>query len=214
MKSTPDLAARARARLGAGMDKITESVRPGPAERAVAEEAKSKYYDLVIVPPAGRNAIQRMLMGSRVATIVRNLPASVLIARRTPPVIRNILAAVSGGANSAPVVRKSSELARSLGATLTFIYIRSDVPVPGNADGNSDEGLDAVRELLKSHAENATLLIRDGFIVDEILREMDTGAHDLLIAGAPSSPKSESWARENVVERILLQCPAPILVAR
>ena len=58
-------------------------------------------YGLVIVPPAGRNALTRMLKGSRVATVVRSVKASVLVARRPPQRVRTILAAISGGDPSA-----------------------------------------------------------------------------------------------------------------
>lgn len=214
VSANPGLMSHASTRCAAFASNLSESVLAGPAERAVTEEVRQRKYDLVIVPPAGRNAIQRMLKGSRVATLVRRLPASVLVARRPPSQIRTILAAISGGAASDAVVQQSSTLARALGAKLTFLHVSDEISVPGARPQGELEPLDRIQLSMQSRGAPGTLLVRDGIVVDEILREMDTGAHDLLMVGAPSTPESERWARENVVERIILHCPAPVYVVR
>lgn len=209
------LLARARDRL-AGTRALREVVRPGPAERALLAEASERTYALLVVPPAGRNAIQRMLKGSRVATVVRSLPAPVLIARRPPPRLQRILAAVSGDRATA-VVAAASELGGGLGARVDYVYVASEVTLPFApeetpvAGAGGPDGLAAVRALLAQHGAAGSLVIREGLVVDEVLDAFESGAYDLLIVGAGSGERVP-FGSEDLTERILLRSSGSTLV--
>ncbi len=123
------LLARARARLP-GIASLEAKTESGPAEKAIRAEVVAHRYHLVIVPPAGRNALQRMLKGSRVAAVVRSVPASVLVARRPPARLERILAALSGGAASRSVVEAAIEMEQASGAHATFLHVASEVALP------------------------------------------------------------------------------------
>jgi len=217
----PGLLARARACLGEAGETASEAVAPGPAERAIVREAASGAYGLVIVPPAGRNAIQRMIRGSRMASVVRSVHASVLVAKRPPAAIPRLLAAVSDGPLLRPVLREAAALARGLGARVDALHVVSDVALPFGPHGSVAPGGDPkedVAAVIRAAAREAgigtELLLREGLVVDEVLAEVDTGAYPLLAIGGPPESRSEGWAREHVTERILLQCPASVLVVR
>ena len=93
-------------------------------------QAEATAYGLVVVPPAGRNAWQRMIKGSRVATVVREVHCPVLVARRPPPQLDRILAAVSGGAATEEVVAAAAELARGLNGHVDYLHVTSEVALP------------------------------------------------------------------------------------
>jgi nucleotide-binding universal stress UspA family protein len=220
----PGLLARARARLAVTGAALEEKASPGPAERAILEESKAHSYDLIIVPPAGRNALTRMLKGSRVATVVRSVRASVLVARRPPARLSRILAAVSGGAASEAVVASALRLESALGARATFLHVASEIALPFERPAGSAEeavakkgvapGTDPAedaRRLLQ--ARGRALVEREGLVVDEVIAEVEQGAHDLLVVGAPPL-RDRSWGREDTTERLLLACPTSILVVR
>jgi nucleotide-binding universal stress UspA family protein len=214
-RDDPELLERARARL-AGAGALRDVVRPGPAERAVVSEAAQRAYSLLVVPPAGRNAIQRMLKGSRVATVVRSVPAPVLVARRPPPRLERILAAVSGG-RAAAVVAAASELGAGLGARVDYLHVASEVALPYAPDqtpaagaGGADS-LAAVRALLAGRAASESLLVREGLVVDEVLETFESGAYDLLVVGAGSGERGP-FGSEDVTERILLGSSGSTLV--
>ena len=57
----------------------------------------------------------------------------------------------------------------------------------------------------------ANVVRREGLVVDEVLEELDHGAHQLLVIGA-AHDEAKSWGREDVTERLLLGCPASTLV--
>lgn len=212
----PELLPRYRQAL-AGAESIEERQRPGPAERAVIAETAAHGYGLVIVPPAGRGAIARLLKGSRVASVVRQARAPVLVARRPPERISRVLAALSERASAGPVCRAAAAIAKDLGARLALVHVASEIVLPGAgrtpAAGGSapaPPSEDGVRRLLAACEVDAELHLRDGLVVEEILAEVENGAHELLVAGAQEP--DEGLGREPVGERLLLRCPVSMLV--
>lgn len=209
----PGLLARARVRLGV-TGSVQEIVLHGPAERAMVAEATARHFDLLVVPPAGRGAVARMLKGSRVATVVRSVRAMVLVARRPPARLDRVLAAVSGGRSTAPVIRVASALARGLGAELRFVHVASEVALPraGEAAHPAGGPVESVRRMLAAAGEPSELAVREGLVVEEVLEEFEHGAHHILVLGMRGEAAPKSWGREDVTERILLRCPGSTLI--
>jgi nucleotide-binding universal stress UspA family protein len=213
LAADPQLLERARKALAGGA--VEELTLPGPAEHAVVAEANRRPYDLVIVPPAGRGAIQRMLKGSRIATIVRALRAPVLVARRPPERIERVLAGVPRGRGALVVCRAAAELADALGAQVAFLHVSSEVALPYHPHDPdyrrrpdaAEDGRRALRELERPER----LLVREGLVMDEVLVEFEHGAHQLLVLGA-SPEASQGWGREDVTGKILQRCPGSTLV--
>jgi len=211
----PGLLSRARGAVD-GVALVEERRAPGPAERAILKEAARGSFDLVIVPPAGRGALSRMLKGSRVASVVKSVGTSVLVARRPPARLHRILAAVSGGGATAAVVTGALQMEQALGASACFLHVASEVALPyeparpaAAAAAPADETTRA-RQALASAGRD--LVVREGLVVEEILAELEQGAHDLLVAGASAS--ESGWGREDVTERVLLRCPTSMLIVR
>jgi nucleotide-binding universal stress UspA family protein len=218
------LLARARTRFSGRSGGVEEKTAAGPAERAVGGEAESGAYGLVLVPPAGRNALQRLLRGSRVATVVRSVKADVLVARRPPARIDRILAALSGGPFTRTVARTALELGRALGAETRFLHVVSEIVLPFGGHGAREAVPDAreaardperrVRAALRELGAEASLAAQEGLVVDEVLAEMENGAYPLLVVGARSGGASSGWGADDLAVRILLHCPASVLVVR
>jgi nucleotide-binding universal stress UspA family protein len=213
----PTLVERARARLlpAAPVDVLT---RPGPAERAVIEEARGRGYGLLVVPPAGRGAVARMLKGSRVATVVRSARAPVLVARRPPERIQRVLGALSGRHTTEAVLEASLAWETGPDSRASFVHVRSEVPLPlGTADAPAARevpgarDLDAARASLAAAGRVGDLQLRDGLVVEETLDAFEAGAFHLLVVGAHGEG-SEGFGREDVTERLLLGCPGSTLV--
>ena len=209
----PGLLEHARVRLGA-VGSAQEVVLHGPAERAMVAEATARHFDLLVVPPAGRSAVARLLKGSRVATVVRSVRAPVLVARRPPARLDRVLAAVSGGRSTAPVISVAKTLAHGLGAELRFVHVASEVALPRGGEAAHPAGapLESVREMLATGGKPADLAVREGLVVEEVIEEFEHGAHHLLVLGMRGEAAPSSWGREDVTERILLRCPGSTLI--
>lgn len=218
LAAEPALLARAREALAAAA-RVEERTRGGPAEKAVVAEARQARYDLVVVPPAGRGAIRRMLQGSRVAAVVRSVRAPVLVARRPPARLVRVLAALSGGRLAARVC----EAALGLGAAaadITFLHVAASVPVPfrppagkgkpaaAPADGGNEVA--AARAALARVQPGVGLTVREGLVVEEVVAEFEAGAYDVLVVGAHAP--EPGWGVEDVTERLLLGCPGSVLI--
>jgi nucleotide-binding universal stress UspA family protein len=209
----PSLFARARTRLGSAT--VETLTRPGPAERAVIEEARERHYGLVVVPPAGRGAVARMLKGSRVANVVRRARAPVLVARRPPDRMERVLGALSGGDTTEAVLEAALAWEERPGARAAFVHVRSEVPLP-----HGDSALpelpgpaehEAARSALAARGRASDLQLRDGLVVEETLDVFESGAFHLLVIGAHGE-SSAGFGREDVTERLLLICPGSTLI--
>ena len=210
----PSLLERARSRLGSAT--VETLTRPGPAERAVIEEAREHRYGLLVVPPAGRGAVARMLKGSRVANVVRRARAPVLVARRPPERMERVLAALSGRDTMEAVLEAAIAWEEPSGARAAFVHVRSEVPLPhGEPEVPPDSPVpaehDAVRDALAALGRGADLQMRDGLVVEETLDVFESGAFHLLVIGAHGE-ESAGFGREDVTERLLLGCPGSTLI--
>jgi len=208
----PSLLERARSRLGSSL--VETLTRPGPAERAVIDEARERRYGLLVVPPAGRGAVARMLKGSRVANVVRRARAPVLVARRPPERMERVLGALSGRDTTAAVLEAALAWEEHPGARAAFVHVRSEVPLPHGdaAPPPGAPGADQqVRAALAARGRAADLQLRDGLVVEETLDVFESGAFQLLVIGAHGE-ESAGFGREDVTERLLLGCPASTLI--
>jgi nucleotide-binding universal stress UspA family protein len=209
---------RAAGRL-AGARAVRRVVRPGPPRRAIVAEAEAQRYDLIVLPPAGRNALQRMIRGSRVATVVRRVHAPVLVARHPPARVERILAAVSGGAATDAVVSWAAELGAGLGAHVDYLHVSSEValPFPPHGEGGTrvpppPDALHSAQAALARAGGSGSLIVREGLAVDEVLDAFESGSYDLLVAGSSPEVGHERVGREHATERIVLGCPGSTLV--
>jgi nucleotide-binding universal stress UspA family protein len=215
VERSPHLLSVARARFE-GVRALEERTARGPAEAAIGAAVAAGRFDLIVVPPAGRNALERMLKGSRVAKVVRSVETSVLVARRPPERLERILAAVSGGAGTRRVALAALQLEALTGARAAFLHVASEVTLPYEpeagvaAGGHPPDPARDAREILRALGRD--LEVREGLVVQELLAEVEHGAYDMLVVGAPS--ESGGWAREDVAERLLLGCPTSVLIAR
>jgi nucleotide-binding universal stress UspA family protein len=210
----PSLLDRARSRLGSAV--VETLTRPGPAERAVIEEARDRRYGLLVVPPAGRGAVARMLRGSRVANVVRRARAPVLVARRPPERMERVLGALSGRGTTAAVLEAALAWEGRPDERAAFVHVRSEVPLPhGDAapppEAPGADEHEAARAALEARGRAADLQLRDGLIVEETLDAFESGAFHLLVIGAHGEG-SAGFGREDVTERLLLGCPGSTLI--
>jgi nucleotide-binding universal stress UspA family protein len=211
-EADPSLLERARSRLGSSL--VETLTRPGPAERAVIDEARERRYGLLVVPPAGRGAVARMLKGSRVASVVRRARAPVLVARRPPERMERVLGALSGRDTTAAVLEAALAWEEHPGARAAFVHVRSEVPLPHGDAAPPPEAAGAdeqVRAALAARGRAADLQLRDGLVVEETLDVFESGAFQLLVIGAHGEG-SAGFGRDDLTERLLLGCPGSTLI--
>ncbi len=168
----------------------------GSPEEVIADEVLRGDYNLVIVAPAGRRGFIRLFYGSMVAKVVRRVSTSVMIVRAGAVPPRRILVGVSGSRHSLTNVRAAAQLGVIYGATVTIMMVLSQLPVEfsGPEAGARKEDflksdhppavhLRTGQDLLRNLGAKGNLRVVEGLVVDEVLEELETIDHDLLVLG-------------------------------
>jgi nucleotide-binding universal stress UspA family protein len=189
-------------------------------------ECPQGVYDLLIVAPAGRNWLKRLLRGSRIERTVQAVGTSVLIARNVPPAVKRILVGVSTAEHTLADVRAATYLARVFEAKLTLLHIVSQVPLMFDGLDHmrleldtylksklpGTEVLEAARRLVAQAGMESDILLREGLIRDEITREAIKGQYDLAVIGAHDGGGRWSPLLDDIAAYIVRDCPIPTLI--
>jgi nucleotide-binding universal stress UspA family protein len=224
------LLAAARAELSAARSLKDAKTVGAPLEDAVALLCQGQAFDLVMVAPAGRRGLSRLLHGSRVVKLVRQAVSSVWIARRPPDgALRRILVGVSGAPHSEIDVRFAAHLARAFGpeTRLTVLHVVSQVPLvfTGLAhlrynleefmalDMPGARQLKRARAVLDDMGTPGDIEVREGLVSEELVAEASQG-YDLLVMGAHVGEGMVGLLLDNITEHVLRECPISTLVVR
>jgi len=169
---------------------------PGDAGR-LSEEAARHHYDLVVqAQPAEKAAgsLERVHLAE---------PHHLLLVPPNGTIPSRALISVAVGEPGKECVRFAARLLRHLGASSTLLAVLPEDA--GERDmAHAQRFLSAgVRTMALSQVP-ARISVRTGPVVEQILEEMNTGGHDLLVVGSPP-PESEAHAGPGLVVRRLLE---------
>ena len=204
-------------RISHGDDAASEIVR-------VADEIGA---DLVVMGTHGRTGLRRLLYGSVAASVVAGSHCSVLALRaghceRTADAIQVILHPTDFSETSEAALKVARSLAREHGAKLIILHVVPlDPTMQGRMAAELDTGenqnaLDAIRKRidgddLKYPVE--TRLVR-GLEAEEILREAQDFASDLIVMGTHGRTGLGRLLTGNTAQSVLPQAECPILIVK
>ncbi len=227
----PDWLAEARQQLmAATQGTLREASQPGSAEEAIMVEADAHAYDLILLAPAGRSGLRRLLHGSRVAQVVRTSETSVLVAREPLTAIQRMLVSVGGDRRSLQMVEAAAQWARALGAKTTILHIVSQLPLfftgldaeEGHQtdaqmlamEPEAQEVLQEARRILEEAGVFDRLLLREGLVDEQVLKALDTEDIELLVLGAHASAGVNRLLIDDLCDRLVQRSPVTTLVVR
>ncbi len=215
----PGLLERAARRIAASGAAVETKVRPGRPRRAIVAEASERTYQITIFPPAGRGTLSRLVSGSRVRAVLRSIPSSVLVARHPSGRIRKILAAVKAAPFGETTIDAALEIGRALGAEVHAVHVAArDLLAVGAGStagahaGGPPAGLEWMDGEFRASGREPEIVVRQGDVVSEVIREARSGAFDLLVVGHHFMPGQAG--RQDVAERIILRSPIPVLAVQ
>lgn len=207
---------------------VTLRALPGNAQAAILDAAQETSYDLVIFGRLNR-PLGRLLPGPRSKVIAQRVQHSVLRVHGIVRPIQRILLASSGNSQAFDQARLVAQIAAPLGATVTIVHVLSQqslffqgfaeerVVVEQFLDSDLPEArvLRGAAELLNNLGVPATVKGRTGPVVDEVLAEVYTGGHDLLVIGEKRFDNPlDRILIEDMTSHIIDDSPLPVLVAR
>ncbi len=207
-------------------------VRIGHPAEEILKEAEEGGYGLVIVGERRHQTLRtRFLLGSTAERVMEHAPCPVVVARGRIRPVRSILLCEGVRDDETLVKRFLQQVSclLTLTPTITVLHVMSQVSTAPEKSGDvlvasveqliarrTSEGrrLQRDRIMLGNAGVNPILKIRRGLVVEEIIAEAQTGAHDLVVIGAHPS---DGWRRillDDITRRVLVGAGLPVLVVR
>ena len=144
---------------------------------------------------------------------------------------KNLLVPVDLSETSLHALRLAVGTARASGATLTLLHVgvvpvspmpeawtpAASAPLIELKDHMAQEARKALERIRSERIPtdvDARLVVREGFVPDEIVAEAISGGHDLVVMGTHGHTGLERVLLGSVAERVIRSCPVPVLVTR
>jgi len=202
----------------------------GFPERVILEKAQD--FELIVLGTHGCSGLQRWMMGSVAEAVMVRSPKPVLVVHEsfTPKEpeahrYKRILIATDGSDCSEKATRYGLELAQTLKAEVTFLYVVSEVSRPmgsalplAEALGLIEENLQTQAKAVLGHAQeqakdigvSAQTKLAQGRPRDCILEE--AGTYDLLVMGTHGRTGLDRLMLGSVTEGVVRRSKTPVLV--
>ena len=200
------------------------------ASRSVPEEilqrAGSLGADLLVVGSHRQSTIERVLIGSTAAAVVRQARCPVLIARR-PGGRGKVVAATDLTVASLPSLRAAAEEARRRQARLVAVHAlelppsavglggTGTVPAPPDDPRSPSAQRRAAEERLTSFLGKAEVkaepLVAEGAAAAAVIALADQGGVELVVVGTHSKGRLERVLLGSVAEAIVRKAPCSVL---
>lgn len=145
---------------------------------------------------------------------------------------KNILVPIDFSDSSLAALRLAISMARSAGGQLTLLHIgvvphlyATELGLGGAvgplfAEMSQQISAEQKHRLSRLAAEEIpeglphTLLLREGFPPEEVLAQVKSGQHDLVVMGTHGRTGMQRVFLGSVTERVVRECPVPVLVTR
>jgi nucleotide-binding universal stress UspA family protein len=207
--------------------KVSVAATVGLAGIEITRFAENQQADLIVLGRKERSTTQRLLLGDTADAVARRSGLPCLFVRGGQSELKTICAALDGTDRGLAVLQGAMDFARAIGGSLRAITVepahdgrRHDVPMartlrlreaverarrsdalqPGSW-GNGATGAD--------HRE--TLAVRQGGIVDEILRDLESRPADVLVLGYHRGGPAGVIDAGSVARRLAHQAPCAVL---
>lgn len=199
----------------------------GDFKHVIFDELDPRTHELVILGTSGARGGQSALRLSRV--VAEKIADSVLLIRKSPEELQRILICTGGHAGSNIVIERGLTLAACCGAEATILHVVGGSPSMYTGLKALDESLADIlqRETpLATHLRSAatraeetgvraSLELRHGVVVEEILRAAELGDYDLIVIGAPEPHRLlNRLAFGRIGPQLLASAKASIFIAR
>ncbi|MBK6795078.1 MAG: universal stress protein [Anaerolineales bacterium] len=203
-------------------------VRNGSAEKVLPYEAKQNE-SIVVLGPLGRPQLQRMMAGRSIRHFIEEIEQPLLYVPETRVPVKKILIAVGGLGYDVNAEHIAMQVAVKSGAEIVLLHIVPPIDlnyptaqaVSKNWQHLTETDTPVGRSLRKS-LENAqtaglsaSVKVRHGNVIEEIVAESQEGNYELLCMGSSYSVHSlRQMYSANVTAEIMERVRCPVMTAR
>jgi nucleotide-binding universal stress UspA family protein len=195
-------------------------VRSGPGPFVIAEVARKRRAELVVLGGKQHGALARGLGRSTAHYLVRTLDVPLLVVGGSATPITRVLAAVDLSAASLPTVEAAERLAKLFGARLRLLHVVEPIRfaqlLPDQWDEEvyarrSQERFDQFASRFKTVAPEDRL-VRPGVATETIAEEAAAWHADVLVVGSHGKGLVDRILVGSTTERLVTELPTSIMV--
>jgi len=203
-------------------------IENGVAEAIIPIKAAQRDF-ITVVGPLGRPQIRRWLYGRSIHRLIEEVAGPLVYVPEACLPLKNALICIGGLGYEVTAESLGIQLAGLSQAHVTLLHVIPPMDLNYPSARNEQKGgkhlaetdtlpgraLRRGVELAQAQGLTATLKIREGKIVEEILTEIKAGQYDLVCMGSPFSAKSlRQMYAPNVAAEVAEVTHCPTLVAR
>lgn len=203
-------------------------VQKGHAEEVIPARVKGQDA-LVVVGPLGRPPLKRLLSGRSFRYVMEQVAAPIIYVPKARLPLKRMLVCVGGLGYEVTAENIAMQMAQAVGAEVILLTVVPpiDLDYPearavsrnwehlADTDTLVGKSLRQGLEIARQAGLTASVKVRNGNVVEEILAEVKSGNYDLLCMGSPySSHTLRQYYTVNVTAEIAETDLVPVLTAR
>jgi len=186
-------------------------------------------YDLVIIGAVRKGRQGPFSMSSKAYKIVKLIGPPVLVVMGTPATLRRMLICSGGKGYIESAFDLATRIGQKTGASISLLHVMPEPPAIYSEIRKREQDLELVlnsnselgrnlrheKEILAAQGIQAEIVLRQGFVLEEIFREIADGHYDLIVAGSSlSTGPLRTYVLGDVTREIVNRADCPVLIAR
>lgn len=202
--------------------------KAGDPVSEIIQRTKETKFDLVVIGAVRKETRGRFWMSSKTYKLIKEIEPPVLSVAGKCPTIRRVLVCSGGKRYIDNAVRLTGQIAHGTGATVTLLHVMGEPPAlyahlrrmeetaAWLLSSDSELGINLRHEkaTLESMGVPTEVRLRQGSVLEEILRETRTEQYDLVVTGSALSRGLRSYVLGDISREIVNHADCAVLVAR
>jgi nucleotide-binding universal stress UspA family protein len=195
----------------------------------IAKRTEEMTYDLVVIGAVRKGRRGPFSMSSKAYKIVKLIKPPVLIVMGNPTRIKRVLVCSGGKDYIESAFVLLGKLAQNTAASITLLHVsvqppaiyseirklEQDTDLLLNSNSELGRTLRREKESLASLGVESEIRLRQGFVLEEILRELRERPYDMIVAGSTlSTGPLRTYVLGDITREIVNHADCPVLIAR
>lgn len=169
--------------------------------------ADSRKADLIVLGRRPRQPEQPLLLGETADAVVRRSARPVLFAPGDAAPFHHIRVAVDGTDRTLTLLNHAGRLAAALGASWSVVTVVQ----PERADHQTPARIEAALGRLPPSVPRATIVVREGNPIEEILATVDRTRPEMLVIGYRRGGPPKVIGPADIARNLLYAAPSAVL---
>jgi nucleotide-binding universal stress UspA family protein len=194
----------------------------------IVKRAEETRYDLVVIGAVRKEARGAFWMSSKSYKIIKAISPPVLSVAGKSGAIRRVLICSGGKRYIDQAVPLTARIARATNATVSLFHVVPEPPaiyagLPRmnetaewllNSRSELGMNLRYEKEILQEMGVLTEVRLRQGSVLEEILREIHAGDYDLVVTGSALSGNFRTYVLGDITREIVNRVNCAVLVVR